>query len=327
MRLIIDCDPGNGIPGANVDDGLALALAIAAPHIELELITTVAGNTPSEVGYSVAHDLIHRLGLSIPIERGASQALVEPAEPWRNKLDNGAVTSGLGGLWQGVAKPPLIVSTAPMAAHAMGKLICDNPGEITLVAIGPLTNVAHAMQLYPNLASSVAQIAIMGGVFNVNGYLKDTNFGIDPEAAHVVLTSGANIKLLPLDVTTQTQMVHADLDRIEKINSPLSRYLVSTLRPWIDYSMQTRKLPGCWIHDALVVASLIDESLVTGAEYYVDVALEGAMTRGSTLRYNPAELRLNIGFPAPLGKPVNVLKSVDNTRLLELLFSSFQAYR
>lgn len=74
-RVIIDCDPGNGIPGANLDDGLALALAIASLNISLELITIVAGNTPASVGYSVAQDLINRLGVNIPVLKGQDQAL------------------------------------------------------------------------------------------------------------------------------------------------------------------------------------------------------------------------------------------------------------
>ncbi|CFQ41452.1 nucleoside hydrolase [Yersinia bercovieri] len=326
MRLIIDCDPGNGVPGANVDDGLALALAIAAPEIALELITIVAGNTPSEVGFSVAHDLVNRLGLSVPIVRGASQALVEPPEPWRDKLDNGATKSGLTALWQQTARPPVVAPNAPLAAHAIGELICNNPGEITLVAIGPLTNIAHAMQLYPQLASSVAEIAIMGGVFNVDGYLKDTNFGLDPEAAHMVLTSGANITLAPLDVTTQTQLLHQDLDKIAQIESPLSRYLVETIRPWISYSMQTRQLPGCWVHDALVVAWLLDKSIVTTGSDYLDVALEGALTRGMTLRFSPESLRLDVGIPAPKGKPVTILQAVDNKKLLATLYHALSCY-
>ncbi|EKN4709229.1 TPA: nucleoside hydrolase [Yersinia enterocolitica] len=326
MRLIIDCDPGNGVPGANVDDGLALALAIAAPEITLELITIVAGNTPCEVGFSVAHDLVSRLGLDIPIIRGASQALVEPTALWRDKLDNGAARNGLTALWQQTPVPPQLASGAPLAAHAIGELICNNPGEITLVAIGPLTNIAHAIQLYPQMASSVAEIAIMGGVFNVEGYLKDTNFGIDPEAAHVVLTSGANITLAPLDVTTQTQMLHQDLDKIAQIDSPLSRYLVETLRPWISYSMQTRGLPGCWVHDALVVAWLLDKSIVTTTRDYIDVALEGALTRGMTLRFSPENLRLDVGIPAPQGKPANILQTVDNKKLLDAIHQALSNF-
>ncbi|HEI6966751.1 TPA: nucleoside hydrolase [Yersinia enterocolitica] len=326
MRLIIDCDPGNGVPGANVDDGLALALAIASAEIDLELITIVAGNTPSEVGYSVAHDLVTRLGLNIPIIRGASQALVEPAAPWRDKLDNGVTKHGLMALWQQTARPPAIEPNAPLAAHAIGELICNNPGEITLVAIGPLTNIAHAMQLYPQMAASVAEIAIMGGVFHVDGYLKDTNFGLDPEAAHVVLTSGANITLAPLDVTTQTQLLHQDLDKIAQIDSPLSRYLVETMRPWISYSMQTRQLPGCWVHDALVVAWLLDKSIATTTRDYLDVALEGALTRGMTLRFSPENLRLDVGVPLPRGKPATILQKVDNKKLLDTLYQRLSGY-
>ena len=320
MRLIIDCDPGNGVAGANVDDGLALALAIAAPQINLELITTVSGNTPSEVGFSVAHTLVKRLGLDIPIRRGASQALIEPPAPWRDKLDHGVERNGLTTLWQDVPAPKMAKHEAPMAAHAIGELICNNPGEITLVAIGPLTNIAHAIQLYPDLAKSVAEIAIMGGVFNVDGYIKDTNFGVDPEAAHVVLTSGANITLVPMDATTQTQMVHQDLDRIAAINSPLSAYLTETIRPWINYSMQTRNLPGCWIHDALVVAWLLDNSVATTSSLFVDVVLEGKLARGTTWGCDPDNLRLDVGIPRPEGRPVKMLKDVDNKKLLDIIY-------
>lgn len=77
-RLIIDCDSGNGIPGANIDDSLALALAISSVDISLELITTVAGNTPADIGYRVAKDLMNRLGLKIPVHKGECNALQEP---------------------------------------------------------------------------------------------------------------------------------------------------------------------------------------------------------------------------------------------------------
>ncbi|MBK5145315.1 nucleoside hydrolase [Budviciaceae bacterium BWR-B9] len=327
MRLIIDCDPGNGVVGANVDDGLALALAIAAPDISLELITTVSGNTPSMVGFSVARALVERLGLNIPVRRGASQALVEPAGPWRDKLDHGAERSGLTNLWQQVPTLRMADYEAPLAAHEIGQLICSNPGEITLVAIGPLTNIAHAIQLYPDLVHHVAEIVIMGGVFNVDGYIKDTNFGVDPEAAHVVLTSGANITLVPMDATVQTQMLHQDLDKIAEIDTPLCHFLVETIRPWMDYSIQTRGLPGCWIHDVLVVAWLLDRSVATYTSRYVDVALEGVLTRGTTWQRDPHNLRLDVGIAPAQGKPVTVLQSVDNQKLLSIIHHNLNHYR
>lgn len=107
-RLIIDCDPGNGIAGANVDDGLALALAIASHHFSLVLITIVAGNTPANVGYRVAQNMVKRLGLNIPVRKGEEKALQEPAQPWREVLDQRVHQLNLTHLWQNVSEPPCI---------------------------------------------------------------------------------------------------------------------------------------------------------------------------------------------------------------------------
>jgi pyrimidine-specific ribonucleoside hydrolase len=325
IRMIIDCDPGNGIPGANIDDGLALALAIAAPQISLEMISVVAGNTPVATGYAVAHDLIQQLGVALPVYQGASRALLEDPEPWRDRLDNGVDRFGLRELWSAVPAPASCQAASPLAPNAIGELICNNPGEITLVATGPLTNVAIALQLYPAMVSAVKNIVIMGGAFNVAGYIKDTNFGLDPEAAHAVLTSGAPITLVPMDVTTQTQMLHADLDRLAKADNVLSRYLEQTIRPWIAYSMQTRNLPGCWIHDVLTVAWLLEPSLAPIAEDYLDVSLDG-ITRGMTCRYGREALRLDVGVPVPTGAAIQILQSIDNKRLLSLIEHYIHSY-
>lgn len=322
-RIIIDCDPGNGIAGANTDDGLAIALALASPALSLELITTVAGNTPCEVGARVAKDLIARLGLSIPVVQGATQALQEDPVPWRETLDHRVNQLALGKLWQDVRQPADVAADALDAADAIGKLICDNPGEITLVAIGPLTNVALAMQRYPAMAESVAEIVIMGGVFSLDDYIKDTNFGLDPEAAHQVLHSGAAVTLVPMDVTTQTLLTQQDLTRLTAVNHPLTEFVRDTLRPWIDYSMETRQLAGCWIHDALVVAWLLNQRVASGIDYRVDIELRPGATRGKSWRYRQP-LRLTVGVPDHCGASVHVLHSVDNTLLLSIIEQAFK---
>ncbi|TCW15223.1 inosine-uridine nucleoside N-ribohydrolase [Raoultella sp. BIGb0138] len=326
MRLIIDCDPGNGVPGANIDDGLALALAIAAPQITLEMITIVAGNTPVATGYAVAKDFVQQSGIAVAVYRGAARALREDPQPWREKLDHGVDRFGLRQLWSDVPAPPACPEARPLAPEAIGEWICRHPGEITLVATGPLTNVAMALQLYPQMVQAVKNIVIMGGAFNVPGYIKDTNFGLDPEAAHAVLTCGAPIALVPMDVTTKTQMRHADLDRLAQRDNALSRYLAQTIRPWISYSMQTRNLPGCWIHDVLTIAWLLDPSLATTTEDYLDVSLEG-LTRGMTCRYGREALRLDVGIPEPKGAMVKILQSIDNHQLLALIEHYIHHYR
>lgn len=316
-RLIIDCDPGNGIPGANTDDGLALALALAAPSLNVELVTTVTGNTPSAVGVRVVKDLFRRLGCTVPVVQGALQALREDPAPWRARLD-GVLDDSLNALWHGVREPELTAADGHDAAGAMGQLICDHPGEFTLVAIGPLTNVALALQRYPQMADAVAEIVIMGGVFALDDYIKDTNFGLDPEAAHQVLHSGATITLVPMDATTQTLMTHQDLQRLTASDHPLSQFVRDTLRPWIDYSIRTRHLPGCWIHDALVVAWLLNQRVADGVDYYVDIELRPGATRGKSWRYRPP-LRLDVGIPPDTGALVHVMQSVNNPLLLALI--------
>ncbi|HBZ17055.1 MAG TPA: nucleoside hydrolase [Pantoea sp.] len=320
-RLIIDCDPGNGIAGANTDDGLALALALASKSLSLELITIVTGNTPSAVGAQVAKDLMQRLGLNIPVVQGALQALREDPAPWRARLDHVA-DEKLGELWQGVRQPQRIPADGYDAAGVMGQLICDNPGEFTLVAIGPLTNVALALQRYPQMAESVAEIVIMGGVFALDDYIKDTNFGLDPEAAHQVLHSGATITLVPMDATTQTLLTHQDLTRLTANDHPLPQFVRETLRPWIDYSIRTRHLPGCWIHDALVVAWLLNQRVADSVDYHVDIELRPGATRGKSWRYR-TPLRLDVGVPEQSGALVHVIQTVNNALLLEMIEKAF----
>lgn len=320
-RLIIDCDPGNGIAGANTDDGLALALALASKSLSVELITTVSGNTPAAVGAQVAKDLLQRLGLNIPVVQGALQALREDPAPWRARLDH-LPDEMLSALWRGVRQPQLLAADGNDAAGVMGQLICDNPGEFTLVAIGPLTNVALALQRYPAMAESVAEIVIMGGVFALDDYIKDTNFGLDPEAAHQVLHSGATITLVPMDATTQTLMTQQDLTRLTECDHPLPQFVRETLRPWIDYSIRTRHLPGCWIHDALVVAWLLNQRVADGVDYYVDIELRPGATRGKSWRYR-TPLRLDVGVPPHSGALVHVMQNVNNPLLLEVIGQAF----
>lgn len=166
----------------------------------------------------------------------------------------------------------------------------------------------------------------MGGVFDIDHYLKDTNFGYDPEAAHIVLSSGANITLVPMDVTTQTIMTHQHLNCIKEIDSPLARYIFETFRPWIDYSLVTRNLPGCWIHDALAEAWTIDQSVANVVDYRVGIKLNAGPTRGKSWRYRPP-LRLANGIDENAGGLVHMLKSVNSQQLLDMLHQTLAMFK
>lgn len=326
-RLIIDCDPGNGMPAADVDDGLALALAVArTDQLSLEAITVVSGNTHRDVGYSVARDFVRRLGLDIPVYAGAERALVESPRPWRDRQDANELRADVVTAWADVARPASVPIGAPDAAVRIVELVRAAPGEFTIVAIGPLTNIAMAIELEPRLPELVRDIVIMGGAFEVPGFLQELNFGIDPEAAHLVLTSGAPITLVPLDTTSQTLFTHGDLDRLLDVPGALARYVVETTRPWIDYAAAWRKIDGCLLHDPLTVALLIDPDIAEYEERIVDVELLGSLTRGRAIWWTEENLRLHVGLRVPPAvRPVRVAMRVDNDRLVELLVSTYSA--
>lgn len=327
-RLVIDCDPGNGIPGADIDDGLAIGLALAAPEVlSLELVTVVSGNTHRDQGYGVARTLLDRAGVEVPVYAGASRALLEPSEPWRLRQDANSSTQSVLDSWRDVAPPDAHDAYAALgAATQLVELVRANPHEITVVAIGPLTNLAHAIQIDPEFPELVHEIVIMGGAFNVPGFLQELNFGIDPEAAHVVLSSGARITLIPLDATSQTLLTHADLDRLLPTTSNLTRYLVETTRPWIDLAAAWRNIDGCLLHDPLAVAVLIDPTIAEFAEEIVGVELHGTLTRSRPVAWTEQNLRLHVGLSVPRQRPIRVAKVIDNEKLLTVMLGAYAAW-
>ncbi len=154
VRIILDTDLAMGAPGSDVDDGFALALAHADPDISIEMITTVNGNTDVESATILTAELARRLGIEeIPIVKGAAAAFTHP-EIRRAPAPHVAALAG-----------PLPPPSPGYAAVEIARHVLANPGEITVVAIGPLTNVAGALMLDPAVASAVKEIVIMGGVF------------------------------------------------------------------------------------------------------------------------------------------------------------------
>ncbi|MEV0385903.1 nucleoside hydrolase [Nonomuraea sp. NPDC050643] len=320
MRVIIDCDPGNTIPASDVDDGLALGLALAAPEVTLEAVTVVAGNTPRDVGVAVARDLLARAGADdVPVFPGAAAPLVEDPAPWRADLDRRRDTEQARDLWHGIATAPPVPVGEPVAAAEIVRRVAAAPGEIHLVAVGPLTNVAQALALRPELASELASLTIMGGAFAVRGLLQELNFGYDPEAAHVVLTSGAPITLVPYDVTRLTSFTLADLDRLAG-HGPLADYLTETTRPWVRWVAEARGLPGCYLHDPLAVAVLLEPGLATRQRVRVDVELRGALTRARPIAWDASgQVQRATGLRLPDIEPIDVLDGVNNDRLVSYL--------
>ena len=324
-KIIIDCDPGNGIIGSDIDDGIALALTLCSPEkFDLRAITIVAGNTPLHIGYSVAKDFTRRFCPSVPVYAGAAQPIREEPGPWQQRFMSRQNDPALIAAWSQVETPEQreIDPQEPDAVSILIETVAKHPGEVTVAALGPLTNIAAAIQRRPEFVQEVGCIAIMGGHFAVPNVLQEFNFANDPEAAQLVLSSGAPVLLVPLDATIQTLLTDEELDKWSEISTALTDYLVSTSRPWLPISSAQYNISGCLLHDPLVIALLLDRSVGKTASMMVDVSLHG-LTRSRVVGWAPEHHGLHVGVALPTHQPIEVVVAVDANKLLQVMFNAF----
>lgn len=279
-RIILDTDLAMGAPGSDIDDGFALALAHADPEISIDLITTVNGNTDVESATLLARELTERLGCEeIPVIRGASAPFTRP-DRFRGAPE--AILSRYG---RHSASPGY--AAAEIARHVM-----ENPGEITIVAIGPLTNVAAALSLEPQLAGNVREIVMMGGIFlgqtlqaSMPG---EFNVWVDPEAAEAVLRSGARQRWVGLDVTVKVRITREHARAMSRGSGLFPPFAGESTGAWIDH--QRDRNPGdpaqadsCAMHDPLAVAIVSHPEFITWRAAHVSVVTSEGIARGAMI--------------------------------------------
>lgn len=264
------------------DDGLALMLALQSPEIKISGITTVAGNkTVDQANADVLRMLEIANQTNIPVYPGARQPLVHRRSEFAERKY---------GSWYS-DEPP----SEPYGGFASKKLenesavsfllrsVRDNPGKITIVALGPLTNIAHALQQDAAFAANVRQLIIMGGAVALlpDGAGNMTpnaefNFWVDPEAARITLRSGIPIELSPLNVSRKSALTKEWFDRMVAKDTPLTRLLKDTMGPQFASQPDRR-----WtMFDQIAMASLIDPTLVTTERLFVDVDISHGISYG-----------------------------------------------
>ena len=322
MRLVIDTDPGNGRAGSDVDDALAIAFALRSPEVELMAVTVVAGNVVVDHGVQGALELLEAGGAGhVPVHRGADRPLLQDPRAWRALLDTRRDDRGAQRLWADCPSSGTTLRAHPLpAAHALVELVNRYPGEITVLAIGPLTNIATAILLDPEWPAKVHRIAWMGGAFELPDVLQELNAAYDPEASHLVLTSAAPLLVVPLDVTLQTSLHLDEVSRLEEAGTPLTSYLAGTVRPWVTWLAERFGRDGCPLHDPLALAALLDPEVVRLRTRAADVELSGRVTRGRTVGWDATnDELLQVIVPRHEARPVEIAHEVDNDRFTWLL--------
>lgn len=289
-RIIIDTDPG-------VDDALAFLLALASPEIQLEALTTTQGNVTVEKATRNALSVLELAGAShIPVARGSLLPLVQP-------LRASAAVHGESGIGNSRLPDP---ATRILPHHAVDYLIervLAEPGELSIFPIGPLTNIAMAIRKEPRFAGALKELVIMGGAILEHGNvtpLAEFNIYVDPHAAHIVFHSGIPITLIPLDVTHKCLLKQEHIDRLRKIDSPISRFIRDAVEVYLQASLALG-YEGSSLHDPLTLATVIAPELLTLKEYFVDVDIWGGVSMGKTF----ADIQ-NV-----LKKPANMKVAMD----------------
>ncbi len=270
-RIIIDTDPG-------VDDAFTFLLALASPEIKLEALTTTQGNVTLEKATRNALSVLELAHAShIPVAAGSVVPLVEP-------LRASADVHGASGLGNSKLPEP---KTKPVPGHAVDYLIervLAKPNALRLFPIGPLTNIALAIRKEPKFAKAVQELVIMGGAIHESGNMTpqaEFNIFVDPHAAHIVFHSGIPITLIPLDVTQKCLLKQAHIERLLKINSPISRFIRDAMEVYLKFSYE-RGFEGSALHDPLTLATILAPELLTVHEYYVDVDISGGVSTAKT---------------------------------------------
>ena len=269
-KILLDCDPG-------LDDALALLLAHGDPQLDLVAVTTVGGNVRVEATTRNARRLREYIGFdAVPIAQGAAEPLVRPAE-------NAAHVHGEEGLG-GVELPEAELGTSALdAVDLIVSILAASPGEVHLVATGPLTNIALALRREPRIAQWAASFVIMGGSFTRGNATPAAEFNIyaDPEAAAEVFAAGWQVVMVGLDLTLQAIATPQVLERMRLLGSLAEELVIPLATFWTN--PHDDQWQGQAVHDVCAVAYVSRPDLFTSRPARVEVETRGEFTSGATV--------------------------------------------
>ena len=265
LKLIIDTDPG-------IDDAMAILYAIAAPEIDLLGMTTVFGNVTTPKATRNALYLLEQAGIEIPVAEGLHRPRIGPPFPPTSAV-HGA--EGFGTLAVPTPQRRALVETAP---EYLVRMVRAHQGELLLCPIGPLTNIAAAMELDPSFCSNLKGMVVMGGSLRAGGNITpaaEANFYHDPHAADFVLRYGCNMTLVGLDVTNRVICPRSFFARLASESPKMGGLLQDMAEFYIDFYETVGKFAGCGMHDPSALVACIAPELFTTEPHALRVTLSG----------------------------------------------------
>ena len=297
--IILDCDPGH-------DDAIALMLALASPEVQLLGVTTVSGNHTLQNTTANAIRVLEHIGRDeVPVAAGADRPLVRERRV-------GANVHGETGLDGPDLPPP---ARDPLAEHAVdwvAATLATQPGPVTLVPTGPLTNIALLLARHPELAPKIARIVLMGGAIGLGNTTPSAEFNIwaDPEAARRVFSSGLDVTMVGLEVTHKALMRQAHVERLAA-GGRAGRLVADLYAFYVEHHRRRYSWDGAPVHDAVAMAHVIDGTLLETRHCGVRVDTGSELSRGRTY--------VDLWGVAGWSPNCHVAVDIDSERFLELL--------
>ena len=308
-RILIDTDPG-------IDDAMALFYALASPEFDVVAVTTIFGNTDVELATTNALRLLDIAGRpDIPVAKGAARPL---AMDYRGAADFVHGRDSQGDVFLPPSpRTPIDAS----AAQCIIDTVLASPGDVTVVLLGPFTNMALAMLMRPDLTQYVAEIVVMGGAAFTSGNASpasEANILNDPEAADLVFGAQCPITMAGLDVTHKVMMEAADLDRIGSIDSAQGRHLAAILPYYLAFYRSRNDVDGIFVHDSTTITYLLAPDLFSWTELPIRVDIGHSVCRGRTLA---AYCDSDEEGPWKGRRSVRILTGVDSRAAIDLEYS------
>lgn len=302
-KVIMDVDTG-------VDDALAIALACSCENIDLIGISTVGGNLPLKNTYENTVYIMKMLGIDVPIARGKGMPLLK-------KPVHAPEVHGSQGLGYVVDVPERTEDGLDIFSFYRD-LLSKSKEKVTIIATGPLTNIASVLTSMPNLKEKIACISIMGGGVEIGNITAVAEFNIyhDPEAAEIVMKSGIPLILAPLDVTYQAYLTKEEIEKIKAVSKLSYEPFNRMLDYYIDFFIRDTNIPGAALHDSVAVAFVARPEIFTFENHYVTVDTSETSTRGATLidKYGTLRKKAN----------VSVLKTIEREKMIEMTIASLR---
>lgn len=307
QKIILDCDPGH-------DDAIALLLAAHHPMLELLAITTVAGNQSIEKTTLNALKVCSLANIrDVPVAMGMDRPLVRPAR-------HAADIHGASGMDGPNVPEPDIVLVPQHGVDLLIELLLNSDGDITLIPTGPLTNIATAIRREPAILPKIQAISLMGGAIGVGNASPSAEFNLwfDPEAASIVFQCGRPITMTPLEVTHQALTTGEIVKRLRDVSRPVASFAADLLAFFADSYKNVFGFPAPPVHDPCAVAAVIDPTIISASEMYVEIETMSTLSAGRTI----------CDVYGKLGKPANVRVgySLDVERFWEMLLDAILSY-